>query len=125
MRDNAKGGALTEVTFYILLVLFNPAHGYAIMQFVKKETGGRLRLGVGSLYGALCSLEDKGWIALSGKEEVRRKEYQITELGVKVAEKELVRLHELVQVAERTIQGGKEESMSVFFEEGLEHKKDG
>ena len=28
MRDNAKGGALTEVTFYILLSLYTPKHGY-------------------------------------------------------------------------------------------------
>ena len=42
MRDNAKGGALTEVTFYILLSLFTPKHGYAIMQFIEERTGGRL-----------------------------------------------------------------------------------
>ena len=29
MRDNTKGGALTEVTFYILLSLYTPKHGYA------------------------------------------------------------------------------------------------
>lgn len=33
MRDNAKGGALTEVTFFILLSLYTPKHGYAVMQF--------------------------------------------------------------------------------------------
>ena len=32
MRDNAKSGALTEVTFYILLSLYTPKHGYAVMQ---------------------------------------------------------------------------------------------
>ena len=30
MRDNVKGGALTEVTFFILLSLYTPRHGYAI-----------------------------------------------------------------------------------------------
>lgn len=59
MRDNVKGGALTEVTFFILLSLYNPRHGYAIMQFIEDETNGRLRLGAGSLYGALNSLLDK------------------------------------------------------------------
>lgn len=33
MRDSASGGALTEVTFYILLALCEPRHGYAVMQF--------------------------------------------------------------------------------------------
>ena len=41
MRDNAKSGALTEVTFYILLSLYTPKHGYAVMQFVEEKTGGR------------------------------------------------------------------------------------
>lgn len=45
MRDNAKSGALTEVTFYILLSLYTPKHGYAVMQFVEEKTGGRLSLG--------------------------------------------------------------------------------
>ena len=51
MRDNAKSGALTEVTFYILLSLYTPKHGYAVMQFVEEKTGGRLSLGAGTLYG--------------------------------------------------------------------------
>ena len=42
MRDNVKGGALTEVTFFILLSLYTPRHGYAIMQFVEEKTRGRL-----------------------------------------------------------------------------------
>lgn len=42
MRDNVKGGALTEVTFYILLSLYTPKHGYAVMQFIEEKTGGRL-----------------------------------------------------------------------------------
>jgi len=62
MRDNAKGGALTEVTFYILLSLYTPKHGYAVMQFIEEKTDGRLSLGAGTLYGALNSLQDKKWI---------------------------------------------------------------
>ena len=62
MRDNTKGGALTEVTFYILLSLYTPKHGYAVMQFIEEKTDGRLSLGAGTLYGALNSLQDKKWI---------------------------------------------------------------
>ena len=60
MRDHVKGGALTEVTFFILLSLYTPKHGYAIMQFVEEETNGRLSLGAGTLYGALNTLQEKG-----------------------------------------------------------------
>ena len=55
MRDNAKGGALTEVTFYILLSLYTPKHGYAVMQFIEEKTDGRLSLGAGTFYLALKS----------------------------------------------------------------------
>lgn len=108
MRDNVKGGALTEVTFYILLALFKPKHGYAIMQFVDEKTDGRLSLGAGTLYGALNTLEEKGWIALCGDRADRKKEYLITELGRDVAEKELARLQELTQTAEKIIGGAYE-----------------
>ena len=59
MRDNVKSGALTEVTFYILLSLYSPKHGYAVMQFIEEKTGGRLSLGAGTLYGALNSMQEK------------------------------------------------------------------
>lgn len=99
MRDNAKGGALTEVTFYILLALYEPKHGYAIMQFIEDRTNGRLLLGAGTLYGALNSLSEKKWIEPLGMAEGRKKEYKITELGKNVAEKELLRLQELTRIA--------------------------
>lgn len=105
MRDNAKGGALTEVTFYILLSLFTPKHGYAIMQFIEERTGGRLSLGAGTLYGALNTLEEKGWISLYGNSEGRKKEYLITDLGREIATKELSRLQELTQTAVKIIGG--------------------
>ena len=59
MRDNTKSGALTEVTFYILLSLYTPRHGYAVMQFIEDKTKGQLLLGAGTLYGALTSLDKK------------------------------------------------------------------
>lgn len=105
MRDHTKGGALTEVTFYILLALYTPKHGYAVMQFIEEKTGGRLSLGAGTLYGALNSLQEKGWIAPYGDSGDRKKEYLITLQGKKVAEKELARLKELVTVANEIVGG--------------------
>ena len=105
MRDNVKGGALTEVTFFILLSLYTPRHGYAIMQFVEEKTQGRLVLGAGTLYGALTSLQKKGWIAPFGGTEGRKMEFKITPQGKAAAEAELLRLKDLTQIAE-TIMGG-------------------
>lgn len=105
MRDNLKGGALTEVTFFILLSLYTPKHGYAIMQFIEEKTGGRLSLGAGTLYGALTSLQEKGWIAPYGSNEGRKKEYLITLSGKEISEKELMRLKELTEIAAGIIGG--------------------
>ena len=102
MRDNAKGGALTEVTFFILLSLYTR---YAVMQFIEDNTKGRLTLGAGTLYGALNSLQEKGWIAPFGDSAGRKKEYLITTQGKEIAEKELIRLNELVGVANEIIGG--------------------
>ncbi|MCR4896240.1 MAG: helix-turn-helix transcriptional regulator [Lachnospiraceae bacterium] len=104
MKDNVKSGALTEVTFFILLALYEPKHGYAIMQFIDEKTGGRLVLGAGSLYGALNTLTDKGWIEPYGESGGRTKEYVITDAGREIAEKELLRLRELTATA-ATIMG--------------------
>ena len=106
MRDNVRGGALAEVTFFILLALYERMHGYGIMQFVEEKTGGRLILGAGSLYGALNNLQGKDWIAPVDDGKGRKKEYIITDIGREIAEAELLRMKELVEIAEQII-GGK------------------
>jgi DNA-binding PadR family transcriptional regulator len=86
IRDNIRGGALTETTFLVLLALYRPNHGYGISQFVVHETAGRVKLGAGTLYGAMDNLSRKKWIApLKDKGCARRKEYVITDLGKQMA----------------------------------------
>ena len=88
--------ALTESTYYILLSLYTPQHGYGIMQQTERLSGGRIRLAAGTLYGALSSLCDKGWIApLPAPGDSRKKEYRLTDRGLEVLKNELCRLHEL------------------------------
>ncbi len=105
MKDNVKGGALTEVTFFILLSLYSRRHGYAVMQFIEEKTGGRLSLGAGTLYGALNALTEKGLIEPCGGAGVRKKEYQITPLGRETCERELQRIRELSATASEIIEG--------------------
>lgn len=105
MRDHVKGSALTEVTFYILLSLYTPRHGYAIIQFIQESTRGRLVLGAGTLYGALTTLEEKGWITAWGGHDGRKKEYLITLLGRHAVVKEIERLTELTQTAQNILNG--------------------
>ena len=90
---------LTEAFYYILLALRKPNHGYGITQEVDEMTNGRVQLGAETLYGALQSLEKKGWIEIFSADATSRKkkEYVITSLGVQAFAKELERLNELVR----------------------------
>ena len=106
MPESTERGALTEAVFYILLVLYTPMHGYKIMQTVRELSNERVILGAGTLYGALNTMQEKGWIIpLPEEKDSRKKEYQITESGKVIAEMELVRLEELLENG-RKIMGG-------------------
>ena len=94
----AESFALTEAFYYILLSLYQPLHGYGIMQNAEALSNGRVRLAAGTLYGALNVLLEKGWIeALPVEAGSRKKEYRITDAGKAAVETELARLEELVR----------------------------
>lgn len=96
--------ALTEATYYILLSLVQPRHGYGIMQRAESLSGGRVRLAAGTMYGALNTLCDKGWILqLPAPDDSRRKDYKLTELGLKVLKNEVARLRELADNGEKIL----------------------
>ena len=100
--------ALTESTYYILLSLYRPQHGYGIMQQTEELSGGRVRLAAGTLYGALNSMLDKGWIVqLPIEDGSRQKKYELTDKGLKVLFGEIERLKELVRNGE-SITGGQQ-----------------
>lgn len=100
-----SGAALTEAVYYILLSLHTPLHGYGIMQKAEGMSGGRVRLAAGTLYGALNTMLEKGWICGLPGESERKKEYVITELGKSMAQNELKRLRELVRSGEEVMGG--------------------
>lgn len=97
----SKDLPLTEAFFYILLAVRHPNHGYGITQEVRGMTNERVVLGAGTLYGAIQTLLDRGWIeTVSASEDSRKKkEYQITKLGRTIFEEETHRLKELVSHA--------------------------
>jgi DNA-binding PadR family transcriptional regulator len=89
---------LTEATFYILLSLNKPLHGYGIIKKVEALSKGRLTLAAGTLYGALNVLLENKLITLIGEDEhnKRRKLYIITDLGRELIDYELKRLSEMI-----------------------------
>ena len=98
--------ALTEATYYILLSLYTPQHGYGIMQQAEALSHGRVHLAAGTLYGALNTLCDKGWIIqLPVDDGSRRKEYRLTQNGLAILVNEVRRLRELADNGEEILKG--------------------
>ena len=85
---------MTETSFYILLCLREPSHGYQIVRSVEELTGGENRLSPGTMYGTLSKMEKDGLIALD-REEEKRKIYRITSLGKEILSLEMKRIDRL------------------------------
>lgn len=103
--------SLTRVSFQVLLALADQdRHGYGIMQEVQARTEGRVRLGPGTLYGAIKRLREQGMIeelerpadGRKGEErkgDDRRRYYHLTARGRTAAKLEAERLQRLVETA--------------------------
>lgn len=85
---------MTETSFYILLCLRNPNHGYGVVQTVKEITNGEIVLAPGTMYGSLSKMEKDKLIKFV-REEDKRKIYSITELGTEVLNLEMNRIERL------------------------------
>jgi DNA-binding PadR family transcriptional regulator len=95
---------LTEGVYYILLALYEPRHGYGIIQLTEQLTNGRVKLGPGTIYGAIKTLLEKGWIK-PVDDDGRKKEYIITSDGKEIIDYEIVRLRELYDNGIRITRG--------------------
>lgn len=94
---------LTPAVFHVLLTLADgERHGYGIMQEVESRTGGRVRLGPGTLYGSVKRMLADGLIEESDErpdralDDERRRYYRLTSFGRHVAIAEAERLQSLV-----------------------------
>ena len=100
---------LTPAVFHILITLADgEAHGYAMMQEVTRRSGGTVRLGPGTLYGAISRLLEDGIIEECEErpglemDVTRRRYYRLTKFGGRVLAVETERLAELVKTARST-----------------------
>lgn len=94
---------LSEAEFQILLALADAdRHGYGIIKEVEARTDGAIRLGAGTLYGAIRRFVDGGLIVErendDGDDE-RRRIYALTKTGRRAATDEASRLERLVLAA--------------------------
>ncbi len=94
-----KFSPLTEATYYILISLNDPLHGYGIIKKVEGLTNGRLKLAAGTLYGAISTLLDNKLITLisEDKQSKGKKLYQISVTGKKLLFYEINRLREMIE----------------------------
>lgn len=111
-----KKEPLTESYFYILLCLCgHTSHGYGIMQEAGRLSGGRVKIGSGTMYGAVSNMIKKGWITETEEEPeesrifqnrgqgMRKKLYVLTPAGKRALEEEILWLTELLESAEKVL----------------------
>lgn len=103
---NNDRGPLTPAVLHILLALSTEErHGYGIMKQVERESGGKVRMGPGTLYGSIGRMMDAGLIRESDKrpdpdmDDERRIYYAITAAGRRALQAELDRYRSVVAVA--------------------------
>jgi DNA-binding PadR family transcriptional regulator len=97
---------LPSAAFQILLSLADEdLHGYGIMRRVADQTGGRMRLGPGTLYSSIQTLLEAKLIQEVDQREdeslssERRRYYRLNGAGRKVAQAEADRLADILRVA--------------------------
>ena len=87
-----------------LLVLASLAegdkHGYAIMEDIQGFAG--LRLGPGTLYGAITRLEERGWVRPLDLDD-RRRPYRLTAEGRRHLQEQLTQLEQVVKAGMRRL----------------------
>ena len=102
-----KQEPLTESYYYILLCLYKkPLHGYGIMQETARLSEGKVKIGSGTMYGAVSNMLMKGWIVEAVNEEPndnRKRMYQITERGKEILKVEIERIRYLLQSADEVM----------------------
>ncbi len=97
---------LTPAMFHVLLCLADgEKHGYAILKEVEAQTHGEVRLGTGTLYGIIKRLLAEGLIVeclrrpVREEDDARRRYYELTAVGRRVAAAEAERLEKVLAIA--------------------------
>jgi len=89
----------TDPSLLILASLASgPRHGYAMIEDIHKAAG--VKLGPGTLYGAIARLEERGLIEPVESED-RRRPYRLTAIGEALLEKEVGALENVILFARR------------------------
>ena len=100
-RELDDFGRFSDPALMILISLADgPKHGYAMTEDIAAMAD--LRLGPGTLYGAIARLESRGLIEPVGTEE-RRNPYRITALGEKALRLRLATIQNVARIGQRRL----------------------
>jgi DNA-binding PadR family transcriptional regulator len=99
--DLADFGRFSEPALLILVSLADePRHGYSMTEDIEAIAG--VRLGPGTLYGALARLEARGFIEPL-KSEDRRNPYRLTALGERALRARLKSMMAVAQTGQQRL----------------------
>lgn len=99
-----KNLPLTETTYYILLALLEPSHGYLIMQKVEELSNQQVKIAAGTLYGAIENLLKLDFIQSIESSDSRRKVYVITQKGKEVLQLDFERMSHMIKITKQLLQ---------------------
>lgn len=95
-------GRFSEPALLILASLADGAkHGYVMIEDIERLAG--VRLGAGTLYGALSRLEQRGWVEPLPANE-RRRPYRLTRAGEALLRKQLNSLSRFADAGMRRLE---------------------
>lgn len=104
---------LAAAPFHLLVALTaGDRHGYGLMQDVEELSGGRVKMGPGTMYGTLKRMCNDGLVEESSRrpdrdlDDQRRRYYRLTPLGAQVCAAEADRLAALARAARRNLRPG-------------------
>ncbi|MFJ6001279.1 PadR family transcriptional regulator [Arthrobacter sp. NPDC092385] len=98
-----ESGDLADAALYVLLALVRPRHGYAVMQFLDRESRGTIALGPASLYTTLKKLIGAGLIEELDGDDSRRI-YNLNAKGHEVLVRNIERRRQLLAMADHIME---------------------
>ncbi len=107
--DLSKYLPLSETTFYTMICLVEPMHGYALMQKAEQISQGCIKIGAGTLYTIFSTLEKEALIEMVSEGD-RRKVYRLTAKGRQVLLRQIHRVDVMAQNGRSVLKSLREES---------------
>ncbi len=96
-----KKDRFSEPSLFVLISLAEKnCHGYAIMEDIEKNYN--IKLGAGTLYGAITRLEKAGYIQVLESDD-RKKPYKLTDAGREYLRNQIKEIQEITSLGAKRL----------------------